>query len=138
MTAAAPHAPEGLRGPLVLLVSTVGLIVAILALPVVLALGGPIEGWLLGVGLWLVNWAGQLVTGKLALGMSPTSAVGVAGISFIARAWLVAGALFVVALTVDRVVGLTAAGVFLVAFTFDLSGRAVLHGMRRGHEQLTE
>jgi len=138
LTAAAPHAPEGARGPLVFLVSTVGLIVAILALPVVVALGGPIEGWLLGVGLWLANWAGQLVTGKLALSMSPTAAVGVAGISFITRAWLVAGALFVVAIAGDRLVGLTAAAVFLVAFTFDLSGRAVLHGLRQSEEQLTE
>lgn len=135
---AAPQAPEGARRPLVFFASTVGLIVAILTLPVVLAVGAPIEGWLLGLVLWLANWAGQLFTAKYAVQMSPTAAVGVAGLSFIGRAWLVFGALMVVAITVDRTVGLTAAGVFLVAFTFDLTGRAILHGLRQDEEQLTE
>ena len=50
-----------------------------------------------------------------------------AGISsFIARAWLIAIILFVVAARFDRTAGLTAAGVFLAAFTFDLMGRTLL------------
>ncbi len=126
-------------GPTAFVFSTIGLLAMLLALPVVLLLGGPIEGWLLGAGLWIVNWMGQLYTGRMSLGLKPTAAVGVTGVSFIARAWIVAIVLFVFALQVSETIGLTAAGVFLAAFTFDLLGRSVLHAMgQRDEEELTE
>lgn len=119
--------------------SVIGLVAVLMALPVVLLLGGPIEGWVLGAGLWVVNWIGQLYTGKMSIGLKPTAAVGVTGVSFIARAWIVAIILFVFALQVSETIGLTAAGVFLVAFTFDLMGRSILHAMgQRDDEGLTE
>jgi hypothetical protein len=106
--------------------SGIGLIVAILCLPIVLLAGGPLNGWVLGVVLWSVNWWLQLLTAKLALRASPTAAVGMSGISFISRAWLTAIVLFVIALRYDEEIGLTAAGVFLAAFTCDLVGRTML------------
>jgi hypothetical protein len=115
----------------VAIASAIGLIVAILTLPVVLLAGGPLNGWVLGVALWSANWALQLLTGKLALGASPTTAVGMSGISFISRAWLVAIILFVIALRYDEEIGLTAGAVFLVAFTCDLAGRTALFAMRQ-------
>ncbi len=125
--------------PLIFAISTIGLVVVLLALPVVVALGGPVEGWLLGAGLWILNWAGQLFIGRFAVGLRPTAAVGVAGISFIARAWIVAIVLFVFALQVSETAGLVAAGVFLFAFTFDLLGRSVLHALsQRESGDLTE
>ena len=126
-------------GPTAFFFSTIGLLAALLALPVVLLLGGPIEGWLLGAGLWVVNWIGQLYTGKVSVGLKPTAAVGVTGVSFIARAWIVAIVLFVFALQVSETIGLAAAGVFLAAFTFDLLGRSVLHAMsQQDDDGLTE
>ncbi|MGI9539231.1 MAG: hypothetical protein ACR2N6_03685 [Miltoncostaeaceae bacterium] len=119
--------------------SIIGLLAVLMALPLVLLLGGPIEGWLLGAGLWIVNWIGQLYTGKMSIGLKPTAAVGMTGVSFITRAWIVAIILFVFALQVSETIGLTAAGVFLAAFTFDLLGRSVLHAMsQRDDEELTE
>ena len=125
----APHASRELR-PLAFVASILGLIVAVLALPVVLLLGGPAAGWALGAGLWLLNWGGQLLMARMAVNMSPTAAVGLSGVSFIARAWIVAIILFIVALRFSQTVGLTAAGVFLAAFTFDLMGRTMLFAIK--------
>lgn len=111
------------------LISGIGIIVAILSLPVVLLLGGPLNGWILGVALWSANWWLQLLTAKLAINAQPTAAVGMSGISFISRAWLTAIILFVIALKYDEQIGLTAAGIFLVAFTCDLAGRTALYAI---------
>jgi hypothetical protein len=115
--------------PLTFLASGAGLIVAILCLPVVLLAGGPLNGWIVGVALWSANWGLQIFTAKIAINSTPTAAVGLSGISFISRAWLVAIILFVIALRYDESVGLTAAGVFLAAFTCDLVGRTMLFVM---------
>ena len=117
--------------------SGIGLIVAVLSLPVVLLLGGPLNGWVFGVVLWSANWYLQLLTGKLALNATPTAAVGLSGISFISRAWLTAIILFVIALKYDKTIGLCAAGVFLAAFTCDLVGRTMLFAMRSKLQQDT-
>ncbi|MGD9694151.1 MAG: hypothetical protein AB7V42_00635 [Thermoleophilia bacterium] len=131
MTAAAPAPTTTAPRPLAAIASAIGVIVAVLSLPVVLILGGPLNGWVLGVVLWTANWALQLLTGKIAMGVSATAAVGMSGISFISRAWLVAIILFVIALKYDETIGLTAAGVFLVAFTCDLAGRTMLFALRQ-------
>jgi hypothetical protein len=123
--------------PLVAVASGIGLIVAVLSLPVVLLAGGPLNGWVLGVVLWSVNWWLQLLTSKLAMKASPTAAVGMSGISFISRAWLTAIVLFVIALRYDEEIGLTAGGVFLVAFTCDLAGRTALFAMNQRAKQDT-
>ena len=83
----AQPAPKGGLGSFVL--SVIGFIAAILCLPVVLLAGGPIEGWLLGVALWAVNWGAALWLGKVSQDMSAPYAVGLSGASFIARAWIV-------------------------------------------------
>jgi hypothetical protein len=121
------------EGPRVLIAiaSAVGVIVAVLTLPVVLLAGGPLNGWVLGVVLWSANWSLQLLTAKIAMNASPTAAVGLSGVSFISRAWLVAIILFVIALRYDEEIGLTAGCVFLVAFTCDLAGRTLLFALRQ-------
>jgi hypothetical protein len=116
--------------PFEFVLSVLGLIAVLAALPVVLLLGGPIGGWLLGAALWAANWGAQLALAKVAVGMPATTAVGLSGFSFIGRAWLVAAILFVVALRYSETAGLTAAGVFLVAFTFDLMSRTLLFSLR--------
>ncbi len=106
------------------------LLACLVALPLILVLGGPLNGWVLGTALWIANWAVQLTTAKHAMKMGQTAAVGVTGISFIIRAWTVAGVLFITALRFDETVALVGAAVFLAAFTFDLLGRAIAFGAR--------
>jgi hypothetical protein len=141
MTVAAPPAPTSAPpadSNLVRAASSIGLIVAILTLPIVLLAGGPFTGWVLGVVLWGANWTVQLLTAKYAINMQATAAVGVSGVSFIARAWLVALVLFVVALRFSETVGLAAAGVFLAAFTCDLGGRAILFSIQQKMRKAAE
>lgn len=135
MTVAATSAPV-IPSRLTFALSGIGFIGALLALPVVLMAGGPLNGWVLGLAIWSVNWAAQLFTGKLLMTLDATAAVGMSGVSFIARAWLIAAFLFVIALKYDETIGLVAAGVFLVAFSFDLIGRTLLYSLR--HRQPEE
>ena len=137
MTVAAATPSTDAPRPLTAIASSIGIIVAVLTLPFVLLAGGPLNGWVLGVVLWVANWSVQLFTGKLVMNTSPTAAVGLSGLSFISRAWLVAIVLFVIALNYDEQIGLTAAAVFLVAFTCDLVGRTVLFALRQRATQDT-
>ncbi len=131
MTTAAPATPATSPRPVTVIASGIGIIVAVLTLPFVLLMGGPLNGWILGVLLWSANWWLQLLTGKLVAESNPTAAVGLAGLSFISRAWLTAIILFVIALKYDEQIGLTAGVIFLVAFTCDLGGRTVLYAINQ-------
>jgi hypothetical protein len=133
--AAAPP-PPALPQAAAFLASGIGIIVAVLSLPVVLVLDGPIAGWVMGVVLWSLNWGGQILTTRVSRYANATTAVGMSGISFISRAWLTAIVLFIIALKYDETVGLVAAAVFLVAFTLDLAGRTVLFAV--GQQQRKE
>lgn len=110
--------------------SGIGLIVGLLALPVVLLAGGHWSGWFIGFLLWCANWGIAIATGRWTFGLTATAAVGMSGVSFIARAWLIAIVLFVIALRYSEEVGLIAAGVFITCFTFDLLGRTALYASR--------
>ncbi len=130
-TTAAPTSPAPYRTrPVEFTFAILGLVVAALALPFVLLFGGPYEGWVLGAALFAASWAAGQGIAKFSLGMPPTHAVGISGISFIMRAWIIVAILFVVAKQWSEPVGLAAAGVFLAAFSFDLLGRILLHSMR--------
>ena len=131
MTTAAPAPTSSTPRPLTAIASGIGLIVAVLTLPFVLLMGGPLNGWILGVLLWSANWWLQLMTGRLVADANPTTAVGLAGLSFISRAWLTAIILFVIALRYDEEIGLTAGVIFLIAFTCDLGGRTVLYAINQ-------
>jgi hypothetical protein len=131
ITVAATASTTDVPRPLIAIASAIGIIVAVLTLPIVLLAGGPLNGWVLGVVLWAANWSVQLLTAKLVVNVSPTAAVGLSGVSFISRAWLVAIVLFVIALNYDEQIGLTAGAVFLVAFTCDLIGRTILFALKQ-------
>jgi len=122
--------PSPREGALPFTAAVLGTVVALLALPVTLLAGAPVEGWLLGFGLWIGNWTVHLLAKRAAERAPATTAVGISGISLMGRAWLVAIVLFVFALRVSEPIALTAAIVFLAAFTFDLTGRMLLHGMK--------
>ena len=137
MTTATTAQPASFRArPLEFLFSVLGLIVAVIALPFVLLADGPAGGWVLGAALFAASWAAGIALTKLSLSMPPTHAVGISGISFILRAWIIVAILFVVAKKGSEAVGLAAAGVFLAAFSFDLLGRIILHSLRiKGHPE---
>lgn len=116
--------------PFEFMCATLGMFVALLALPVVIASGAPVEGWMIGLMIWLGSWALGLAIGKFATNLDSPQAIGISGMSFMVRAWTVFGTLFVVAAKYDRVAGLTAGAVFGAAFTFDLMGRTMLHALR--------
>ena len=112
------------------LFSGIGVIVGVLTLPIVLLAGGEWSGWLIGFILWCINWGISNATARWSFGLSATAAVGMSGVSFIARAWLTALVLFVIALRYSEEAGLIAAGVFITCFTFDLLGRTALYASR--------
>ncbi|MGB0612713.1 MAG: hypothetical protein ACPGN4_01005 [Miltoncostaeaceae bacterium] len=127
--APAPASKEAPRR-VTIIATAASILACLVALPIVLALGGPLNGWVLGTALWVANWAVQLFTAKHAMKMGQTAAVGVTGISLIIRAWTVAGVLFITALRFDETVALVGAAVFLAAFTADLLGRAIAFAAR--------
>jgi hypothetical protein len=137
VSTAAASASSSWRGnPVEFTFAILGFLVALACLPAVLLLDAPFNGWILGFVLFAAYWAGGIVIGKATQGLSPTHAVGVAGIAFIARVWVVFGVLLVVSLKVSRDAGVTAMLVFAAAFTFDMLGRTVLHSLRqKAHEQ---
>lgn len=129
---AAVRAPRAIEFTFAIL----GFIVLAVALPVVLIAGGSFAGWLLGAGLFTFSWLIQVGITRLAEGLEPTMAVGLIGLSSIGRAVIVVLLLFLFAGKVDRVMGLIGAGVFASAFTFDLTGRSVLHAIRQKEKKV--
>lgn len=116
--------------PTEFVVAVLGFVALILSLPFVVLLSGPFVGWLIGAILFIASWAAQRFLMKVSEDLDPTYAVGLMGISSIGRAVIVVMILFVIALKVDKTVGLVAAAVFAAAFTFDLMGRTTLFAIR--------
>ena len=109
--------------------STIGLVGVLLTLPVVIAVSAPMSGWAIGAALWVASWIGALFIAKFAVGLDGPQAIGISGMSFMVRAWIVFGILFVVAAKYDKDAGVTAAAVFMAGFTLDLMGRTMLHAL---------
>lgn len=121
-----PAGPPKTVHPVQQAVVFIGLAVCLLALPVVLLLGGPLWGWIVGTLIWCANWGAQQLADRIAYSSdNAVMAVGVAGISRMARAFAVFLILMVIGLRVSEEVALTAGGVFLAAFTLDLMGRTL-------------
>ena len=106
-------------------------VACLIALPVFLLGDFPLAGWVVGVALFAVNFAGAKVIDWVARGKSQVTAVGVSGIGFLSRAWLSFGALFLIAHFGDRDVAVAAAVTFLAYFTVDLLVRSILHSIAR-------
>jgi hypothetical protein len=121
--------PSPREGALPFAAAILGIIVCIVALPVVVLLEGPLVGWALGAGLWVINWTLAQMATKFSIGASPVAGVGVAGGSIMFRAFFVVIVLWIIAVRVSEPIGLTAAAVFLAAFSFDLMGRMMLFSL---------
>lgn len=105
--------------------------VALLALPVYLAGGWPLSGYLLAVVLWLANRLLQLGAGRFILGLPQTLAVGVAGVTFLTRAWGVMIALLLCVHFAGKDVAVPAAILFAILYTVDLATRGVTYANTR-------
>jgi hypothetical protein len=105
--------------------------IALIALPVFLATGREFNAWAIASGLWLVNRLFQQGVNRFIIGLPQTVAMGVAGVTFISRAW---GVLIALVLTVHfagRDVAIPAAILFAVLYTCDMVARGVFYANSR-------
>lgn len=94
------------------------LLVLTFALPVFLAAGLPILGWVAGGGAWIAQRLVRDVLERRARASEDIRTVaGLTAGSMIARGWLVALAVFVVGVTTDNETGLSAAVLVIALFT---------------------
>ena len=91
-----------------------------LALPVFLAAGWRVPGWLLGAVLWVAAQAFGLLLARLPIGLDNLAGSGVQGIGMLFRAVAVMVVVIAVAAT-DARLGLAAAGVYALGYTIELA-----------------
>jgi hypothetical protein len=97
-----------------------GSAVIVLALPVFVVAGWPLDGWLLAATLWVAGQAFAWLLTRLPLGAGNLAAAGMRGIGTSFRAMAV-GIPLVVVVTADERVGLAAALLYTFAFTIELA-----------------
>ena len=97
-----------------------GTIVVGLALPVFVAAGWPLDGWLLAATLWVAAEAFAWLLTRLPLGTGNLAAAGMRGIGTSFRA-IAIGIPLVVATVSNEEVGIAAAIVYALAYTVELA-----------------
>ena len=97
-----------------------GTIVVVLALPVFVAAGWPLDGWLLAATLWVAGQAFAWLLTRLPLGTGNLAAAGMRGIGTSFRAIAIGIPLVVVTVSDERV-GIAAALVYALAYTVELA-----------------
>jgi hypothetical protein len=111
--------------------------IALIALPVFLAMGQEFNSWAIASGLWLANRLIQQGVNRFIIGLPQTVAMGVAGVTFISRAWGVLIALVLVVHFAGRDVAVPAAILFAVLYTCDMVARGVFYAnSRRQHVEM--
>jgi hypothetical protein len=101
-------------------------VVAILAFPLYLATGLPVEGWFWAVALWAVNRYLQARIERRAVEMPALRGVGVMGASMLLRPWVGMLILFLITKD-DSTLALSATLLFLVLVTLDIATRILTH-----------
>ena len=110
--------PRPMPGRLVPALAGTGVVV--LALPVFVAAGWPLRGWVLATTLWVAAELFALLLTRLPLGTGNLAAAGMRGIGTSFRAILI-GIPLVAVTVADERVGLAAAVVYGLAFTVELA-----------------
>ena len=121
---------QGLADPLAP-VRYLDVVLLVLAAPIVILMGGPVLGYAVGAGVWILQriaeaWldaAGQRTDAKRELGLKFASMIG--------RTWIVAIAILAVGLAGEREDGFTAAVVCLAAYTVHLATALILRSLER-------
>ena len=96
-------------------------LLVILAAPFVILMGGPLLGYLVGGGAWIVTRVAGVYIERAAKGRSAKAQVGLNFGALMGRAWILGITILVVGLAGEREDGLMAALVVLVAFTVYLA-----------------
>ena len=108
--------------PVVRALRNLDLAILAIALPLFIAAGIPILGWITGAGLYVGQRLLRMFAERKAeQADDPRTTVGLLAGSMIARGWIVAGAILAVGLTTDSDVGLSAAVLFLATFSVALT-----------------
>ena len=104
----------------------IDLILLALALPVFLAAGLPVLGWVAAAVVWAMwRGIGHLADKHAAASDDPRTVAGVEAGSMIARGWLMGLTLLAFGLLTEREVGLTAAVLCVVLFTVFFTTRMI-------------
>jgi hypothetical protein len=96
-------------------------LIVVLAAPFVILMGGPLLGYLVGAGAWIVTRVVGVVVDRYARGRSAKAQVGLSFGALMGRAWILGITILVVGLAGEREDGLMAALLALVAFTVYLA-----------------
>jgi hypothetical protein len=108
------------------------LVVLALALPIFIAAGFPMLGYVVGGGIWLIQkWISHVMTRRAAASDDPRTTVGLMAGSMIGRGWLVALTIFGVGLY-DNDAGLAAAVLVISLFTVYFTMQMILRPFERG------
>jgi hypothetical protein len=105
--------------------------IAVLSLPLFLLTDQPFNAWAIAAGLWLANRLLQQGINRFIIGLPQTIAMGVAGVTFISRAWGVLIALVLAAHFAGRDIAVPAAILFAVLYTFDMVARGIFYANSR-------
>jgi hypothetical protein len=97
-----------------------GSAVVVLALPVFLAAGWPLDGWFLAATLWVAGQLFAVLLTRLPLGTGNLAAAGMRGIGTSFRAILIGVPLVAVTISDERV-GLAAAILYALAFSVEFA-----------------
>jgi hypothetical protein len=97
-----------------------GSAVVVLALPVFVAAGWPLDGWLLAATLWVAGQLFAVLLTRLPLGTGNLAAAGMRGIGTSFRAILIGVPLVAVTISDERV-GLAAAILYALAFSVEFA-----------------
>ncbi|HET9120811.1 MAG TPA: hypothetical protein VFN72_09775 [Solirubrobacterales bacterium] len=110
------------------------LVLLAVALPVFIAAGFPIAGYLAVVVLWVVIYGVELVSNRAIEGAvarrDRRAAMGWLGATGLARAWIVALGVLIIGLTAGKDAGLAAAVLAAILFTVHLGSRILLRLMQ--------
>ena len=101
------------------------LVLLALALPIFVAAGLPLLGYLGAAGGWLIQRGVQVLIERRARASDdPRTVAGLLTASMLARGWIMAGSIFIVGL-VEREAGLSAAILAITLFTFYFTGQMI-------------
>lgn len=110
-------------------------VLLILAAPFVWLMGGPMLGYAVGAGAWLVTRVLGALIEHYARGREIKAQIALNFGVMMGRVWVVGIAILIVGRTADRADGLTAALVALVAFTLYLATSMVLRPSERNTQR---
>jgi hypothetical protein len=122
---------EGVSDPLAF-VRYLDIVLVVLAAPFVVLLGGPVLGYAVGGGAWIVQRVAAVVIERKAVHADNVKmALGLNMASLVVRAWLIGLTILAVGLIAEREDGLTAGITVLAAFTVYFATSLIIRPLER-------